>query len=378
MKKYLMLFSIALIISLNSSGQFGNRRMRGTEVAEIGFSINVDTASLNAKSVDLGNIIIQIKPTNPSLLDNLFYNSLNLNGAYSYSYFDSSREKYFFKRKRRRGGKFKTDEELLIEGAKWLLNSDIITDEIFEDIYQDIQPENDSNDLGINSSNRKGYNPYFIGDKYLSTYEIVLTNKTNKIQFLDEVLQLKTNDIVLQPLSNSQILSFQKTGAKIADIEVLERFNYSNNIAIPPNSEVKKYMAFLPVDINNNTVELFITTEDKTHMLRWNFDTNKKFINEKYFYYALQISHDFGVPGYEFYHLSESVDAYVDEDILYINKEDINKPIKIFCYCKSYSFSNLYYGTVEIKAADYLDFEKNRRSEIELESEKIDDISQKR
>ena len=377
MKKLLFLITITLLLSLDSKGQFGSRRMRGIEVEETGFSVNVDTTTLFTKSIDIGDIKIQIIPLDPSKLDDQFYNQFNLNGQFSYSYYDASREKYFFQRIKKRIYKFKTDSEYIVEGAKWLVNNDIISEEIYNKIYQELVSENDSTGTEVLGTNKSAYNPYNLGDKYLNTFRLDITNKTNTVQQLDAIFQLVTNNTSLTSLSNSQILGFQKDGAKIADIEALERYNYSKNIFIPPNSELKKYIAFLPININNGNVELFVTSEGKTQKLDWNFNINKQYFNEKYFYYALEVSND-QYPDYAFYNVSGVSDAYIDDDILYINKEDINKPIKIFCYCKSSSFDNLYYGTIDIKAIDYLDLNRNRRSEIKLGLEKIEEVKKRR
>ncbi|HYQ59126.1 MAG TPA: hypothetical protein VEP89_17410, partial [Draconibacterium sp.] len=233
--------------------------MRGIEVEEIGYTISVDTTTLIAKSFNVDGVKVQIQPIDASSLNNLFYDSYNLNGKFSYSYYDSSREKYFFKKIRRRD-KYKTDTEYLIEGARWLQDNDLISDRLYDDIYAEVLSENDSSEFGGSVMSKSAFNPYYLGDKYLSTFEVLFENTTEEVRTCNTVFLLKTDKSSLEPLSSAAICSFQKQGVNIADIEALERYGYSNNIVVPPNSKITKYMAFLPVDLTSKKIELFFTT----------------------------------------------------------------------------------------------------------------------
>lgn len=373
MKEIAILLTVTCFISLNSNAQFGNRRMRGIELEEKGYTINVDTTTLVPKSILIDGIKMQIQPIDPSSLNDQFYYLYNLNGQYKYSYYDESREKYFFKKNRRRS-KYKTDIEFTIEGANWLLDNDIISDEIFDDINRDLVSQNDSTKSEYPVEKRSSYNPYYLGGKYLSTFDIKFENNTDKAQTLSALMQLSTNNTTLIPLSTAKILSFQRQGASIAHLEALERFNYVDDIIIPPNSVVKKYIAFLPFDLMNNTIELLVSTENESKRMSWNLNIDKKYINERYFYYAIKILNE-SYPYYSYYHINGEVDAHIEDDILYINKEDINNNMSIFCYCRGLSLS---YGTVDFKAIDYLDFDKNKRSSINIELEKIEEVKKRK
>ena len=60
------------------------------------------------------------------------------------------------------------------------LDNDIISEEVFDEIYRELIMEEDSTKMDGSLKQKNWYNPYYLGGKYLSTFELLIENKTEK------------------------------------------------------------------------------------------------------------------------------------------------------------------------------------------------------
>lgn len=409
--KHLRLISLCLFVSLSLSSklsysQLFGQRVRGIEVKELGMRYYTDISGVEIKSLDLDDFTVSLKLVDPAALNNYFYELDRLNGKLEYTVFDASREKFFIKKKRKK--RTKSDSEYLLEGLRWLLQSEKIDDDLYQKIYRDIIATYEDAEAEVETFEFKHeyYNPYFIGDKYLSLFELEITNKSSSSKRFKYNVELTADNNSTLPLSDYEILDFINkyinTGLYIENFTVtdnsasriiesfeqntyskslaLNRVNFKPDMVIPANQKVKKYLSMVPVDNANGKFDIHFIDENTNSKVHWNVVKQRSIVDETYYYYELVLNPNGEGTGYREYEFIEYVngqaDAYIDGDLIFINKNDVGESIEIFCYALS-SGGKLNYGTHTFKASDFIDLTKNRRQEIEYELNEIEGISKK-
>lgn len=401
-----LLFFAFLISTFQSYGQLFGQRVRGVEVLEQGVSYYTDISGVETKSTQINEFEVAVKLVDPASLDDYFYEVDRINGKLQYTVYDTSREKFFHKKKRKK--RTKSDSEFLLEGLRWLLQNDKIDEELYQKIYRDIIETYEEDDSGLETMEFKHefYNPYFIGDKYLSLFKVEITNTSSVPKPFNSNIVLNTNNTSLEPLSDEEILQYIEdyvnidlymsfpykvedvTNAIISVIQenkyskslILNRYNFQSGFLVPANSTVSKYVAVVPIDNTNGQFDMNFVDEDTSKKLHWEVEKQRSILNETYYYYELVLNAETSGNSYKEYEFIEYVngqaDAYLDEDLLYVNRTDTNKEIEVFCYAMT-SSNKLNYGCFKFKASDYFDLKKNRRQEIEYELTEIEGIQKK-
>lgn len=379
MKKILLPSFFVLLFFLDGHSQFNSLKMKEVEVTETGYSIVIDSLSMTDKRLNWNNIELQIKPIDPISLNTTLPKALALSGKYSYNYYNTSREAYFLKRKRPSISKLKSEQEMLLEGLEWLFENEKVDEALYNKIYADLNKENDDSSENGNDENlQRLLNPYFTGNKYLHVFKLTLINTSNLPQKFDAVLQLRSEGSMLESLTSDQILDFQEKPGKEYRAELLERYNLKRVETIPPKTSVSKYFAFMPIDLRKGAFDLFVSSLSESQKLSWEFNVAENTIDKKYFYYELIIgSAAASSISNEYIYIQTDADYFLDGRKLFINKEDITKPIRIFHYGISI-MDNLYYSNGEIKASDYLDFSKSKRANIKLDFAEIEGIRKRK
>ncbi len=374
MKKYLV-FLLLTIIAINSQAQ---RKIKKLEVEEIGFNVKLNFKP-EINELSYNDLKLTITPQSTSDLNDKFLNESNLNGKLEYSHYEKSRNSYFLKKRKRKHEK--SDYEFLLAGVDWLLDNDKIITEEFDELVRQIVLNYDLNTGReiYNSQRIISCNPYYIKNKYLNTYEIVITNTSNSYKIFNSNLLIETGNLLLNPISSVDLIEqLEQCGLLNQNkIQTINRYNLPNEIVIPPNSKIIKYFSTVPIDYNNH--ELKISFQGLNKKFKWTIEKQHNKFDDKYIFFELENTwyyDDFSSEsGTNFYLVKSSGDIFFTNDVVYIGENNLNEEFELISI--SLYSDKIYFAKTKIKGIDVVDLEKYRRKPILIKTAKIDELKKK-
>jgi hypothetical protein len=364
------------VLLLSCFTTFSQRKLKVDEVEEIGFVAKTEFKPVTKTSFSYKGLDVSITPISPQELDTQFERAEGFDGRSSYTYYEKSRELFFLKNKKK--FRFKSDAEFLVEGLEWLIDKEMITDEIYNGLYTEIFTY-DSSSRNQTVSN---FNPYSLSGKYLSVFRIDYANNTNEPVEINMNIQVVTGNEALNCLEPQDILNlYVADEAPYKDrLENLMRFDNHYLRSIPANSKISTYFSTLPIDNTSDAVEIIIPN---IATLKWSLQNNRNDINKKYLFYELNLLIQDGqtplTSGVHYTLKTENNDeVYVDYDKLYISSNFLaqGKHVKLFVY--TLDNDKLYYSkNVEINPWDYIDLDKKHRKRVKIDMTEIKDLRKK-
>ena len=269
---------IAILILSTISG-YGQRKLKKLEVEEQGFNINMKFQPVVDKMTFKG-LTINVTPISADELNTLFLEESFFNGKFNYSNYKRSRESYFLKKNR--GKRKKSDLEFFFEGINWLYDNDKIDKAEYDDLEKQIIYHFDEKyaELYYSNSEITNANPYYFNGKYLNVFKVKISNPTASHITLDKDLIVENGNTLLSQIS-SRVLFKQLDSIDLLNLNksmTLERHNLYRGVIIPPNSEVEKLLAVLPIDFNHPMLNM--SMDGASTKLSWEIIKDKKTINE--------------------------------------------------------------------------------------------------
>lgn len=374
-KDLLVIFFISIALISNAQ-----RKIKKTEVIEEGFSVNM-TFKPTIDEISVDGMNFKITPISPDKINTLFLRENRLNGKFNYSHYEKNRNSYFLKKRKRK--REKSDFEFLLDGAYWLLNNDIINQLEYDKLEKQIIYSYDVADARIryDRDNIISSNPYYINNRYLSVFKIEISNSTKERRLFDKNILVSVGTNVFTPLSPS-FISNELIRCNLMNTEKafsLERNNMSSAFYIPADTKVIKYFSIMPINYNNDKIEISFSNLDKT--FKWEIIKDETIINKTYTFYEFQTYWEYsGFPsqlGDEYSLIkSKSSSVYLNNGDIYIDENNLTDNFEVLTL--SLYNDNLYYGRINnIKGIDYLKKKKNKRERIVLNTEKISHLKKK-
>lgn len=375
-----ILITLILILGLTTIG-LSQRKLKKLDINEEGLSIKTQFQPLKDK-IDLNGLSIKITPTSADNL-NLQFSLLNqMNGKFDYSFFEKSRDSYFLKKQRPR--RDKTDLEFLIEGLEWLVDSEKITDNEYNELFRLIYSSyvSESNSDPTEAERIISSNPYYLGSSYMNVFKIEFTNSTNNsinfsesllVKSGEELLSSLSSDFLREELSKLNLLNFNKS-------LILERYNLEKSTLIPATSTITKYFAIPPLRIETDLLDIHLATAN--HRFSWKIDRIQNKIQREYSFYELAMlfkASDLTLDGsnYSILGKNSKAIAYLGDRKIFINSENSDTPIEILTI-SIYNDYIYFSRKADLKAANYIDLTKLKRSYISIESEKLVEIRRRK
>lgn len=360
---------ISLTISV-----YGQRKIKKSEVVEIGFNVSLQFVPI-ASSITNNGLNIKVTPISPPELNERFLMESGYNGKFEYSYYQKSRDTYFFsKRKKNRE---KSDAEFLLEGLDWLMENEKISENEAKELYDQIAFKFSEGPIESFSNSLTLTNPYFIADKYLSLFRIEIENTTNTFKKLDNKILVESGSSLLTPLESESIIWLLNESNKMNTDKALtlERYNLKTNSILPPNSKIEKYFAVLPIDYNNEYLN--ISFEGFDTKIKYNVIKKEKSLNMKYTFYNFLIDWYYSDTKYNMGHNfcivnNTTSNIYLLNNELFISEETIGQEYEVILFAIYYD--KLYFGRQKIKGLDFLNKEKNTRKNIPIKADHIVEI----
>ena len=365
---------IAILILSTISG-YGQRKLKKLEVEEQGFNINMKFQPVVDKMTFKG-LTINVTPISADELNTLFLEESFFNGKFNYSNYKRSRESYFLKKNR--GKRKKSDLEFFFEGINWLYDNDKIDKAEYDDLEKQIIYHFDEKyaELYYSNSEITNANPYYFNGKYLNVFKVKISNPTASHITLDKDLIVENGNTLLSQIS-SRVLFKQLDSIDLLNLNksmTLERHNLYRGVIIPPNSEVEKLLAVLPIDFNHPRLNM--SMDGASSKLSWEIIKDKKTINELYTFYELELKwkNDYDI---KFSILSGNTNSvFLDENEVFVGDRNVSNLFGIFTI--ALDGNNLYYGrNTNLKGSDFIDNVKNRRKTISLDLQKIEELKKK-
>jgi len=368
-----LLISIAIL-------SFGQRRIKKLEVDENGYGTNITLTPIKDE-IKLNGLEIKIIPLSADELNSKFIRESSLNGKFEYSYYDKSRNSYFLKKRKKK--REKSNFEFLYEGVEWLLDNEKIDQHEYDELVKKIiyHFDKSAGDEIYSTNQIISCNPYFIQDRYLSTFKIEISNTTQSHLTFNEPIIIQNGNSIYEPLSADFIKDLlQKSNLLNIDKSfVLERHNIKDSILIPPNSSIEKIFAVLPINYIEKFLE--ISFPDSDAKLKFEINKHETIINELYTFYEFNVSWLYSMTesysGKKFSILkSNPSSVFLGYNELFIGEKNLNEDFEVFTLALYDEY--LYYGrNSNLKGKDFIDKEKNRRKTITLKLERISDLRKK-
>lgn len=369
-----------IIFSLLALAGYSQNDLKIEEVEERGVQSYFQLDQPSRTTTLENGLKVEIIPIDASLLDEVFYQNSEYSGQYQYNHFTKDRINHFLQKKKRRKHYLKSEDEFLYEGLYHLLDNDEIDERVYEMFEFEISLGEDENEeYTIYTSNRKQiFNPYFLDDGYFNVFQVKIMNENptpveNNLRF-----HVFNGGEDFNALSSSEISSFYALdrSRSLLRLENLKRANLSEIEEFPGYSEVSKYIAVQPLNLNDGNLKVTISDSKSTSKLDWQAEVKKSRIQKTYKYYEIRLKPSSGAFR-SYYVLGEgSDDIYIVNNMLYVKEADIDKPIELYYY--GMKKRKLYFGKVEnLLPSKYLDFSKRKRDKIKFKTDDIDEIKRK-
>lgn len=366
MKKILL---ILLFIPLVGFGQ--SRKIKVVEINEKGYEVDIQFSPIVEK-VSNEKLSISILPISANILNDKLNIYNELNGKLGYSKYSNSISSYIIKRQNKKGVLVRDDFEMLDIAIDTLRNKNNITEveygklkrQIYQYFFQEIDYETNKFDRSISS------NPYYIDGRYLSVFEIEITNLTDKTQIFDSEINITASTDKLKPISKEKLVTLLEYDTKlnIDKLFSIERIHLPKVVEVPSNSKVRYYFACLPINFNSKFVKIQIVGFET--QFEWKINNNYTSLNKLNKYYEFNISHNFRKTDYLleliFIEVNDSENSLIyDGSQILINQNSINKEIEVIGL---FLLENsVFFGRNKISGAKYLDFNKKRREKIPID-----------
>ena len=372
MKINLIVSVFLLFLSIQIVGQ---RKIKKLEVNEKGFKIEMKFETVKDKMSHNG-LIIHVVPISAEELSPVFQQESFYNGKFNYSHYEKSRKSYFLKKKR--GKRKKSDLEFFLDGLDYLLDNEMINKSEYDNLEKKMLYYYDEEFAKTHYSSNliEGLNPYILNGKYLNLFKVKFCNPTNKIITFQDDFVINNGDLQLNSLSSEYITD--RLDREVLNVSkklsALERHNYSKGLSVPPNSEVEKLIAVLPINFNFPSLKLAIT--NNSEVMSWKIEKNEDSFDDNYSFYELplrsKIAYDIGFTIL----IDDSENIFKDTNKIFIGQQNLNTNFELLTI--AIGRNTLYFSrTADLKGADYIDDQKNRRKSIYFNVSKIEDVKRK-
>lgn len=366
MKSNVVIF-VLIFLSLSVSGQ---KKIKKLEINETGFEVIIkyDTT---VNRLTCGGLELIITPVSGNDLNDKFNTESSLSGQFKYSYIEKSAESYFLKYKKIK--REKTDFEFYVEGLNWLIEREQLTDDEYNRLYLEIfyqytdTPKPSTDYL----ENKTQGNPYFIDGKYLSIFRIEIINNSSEFKYFDNEIVVESGMTSLIPVTKDFLIRELERDGSINSLKsfILERYNLEENTIIPPQSKIVKYFATLPIDYRDESCK--VALEGCQENLEFKIEKSERSLDRNYVYYAFNIQWLYGATpstkGETFVILSHVQDRNYYLDLnkeLYVAESELNNVLTVITLSQ---FQNmLYFRRIKVSPSTWIDFEKNKRTEIPI------------
>ena len=331
-------------------------------------------------------LIIKVTPVNPPELDELFYEKSLANGQLQYKDYDQSKNDYFIKKKKKRQKAEKTNTEMLMELAEILLENSKITEEQYNKVKLSVENRKTEAEPEIESNIPIAINPFYLNKKYLSVYQLTIENLTAKPIIFDEEINLLFGGKLYSRYSTQEVLDLYKIENinNFSKISLLINENLSENILVPAGVTFPKYICTEPIKYEAGKLSLIISSSTNSATANWDIDISTNEIEKTYTYNVF----DFYITsntGLDFSNMSDddgvlisftdNVDFHLLGQKLYVNQDDLEKPIDfiaLFIY-----LDNAYFTFTQVVPQTYLDINKKRTEDIEIETIRTEKVKRK-
>ncbi|MBK7568926.1 MAG: hypothetical protein IPI31_13980 [Bacteroidetes bacterium] len=331
-------------------------------------------------------LIIKVTPVNPPELDELFYEKSLANGQLQYKDYDQSKNDYFIKKKKKRQKAEKTNTEMLMELAEILLENSKITEEQYNKVKLSVENRKTEAEPEIESNIPIAINPFYLNKKYLSVYQLTIENLTAKPIIFDEEINLLFGGKLYSRYSTQEVLDLYKIENinNFSKISLLINENLSENILVPAGVTFSKYICTEPIKYEAGKLSLIISSSTNSATANWDIDISTNEIEKTYTYNVF----DFYITsntGLDFSNMSDddgvlisftdNVDFHLLGQKLYVNQDDLEKPIDfiaLFIY-----LDNAYFTFTQVVPQTYLDINKKRTEDIEIETIRTEKVKRK-
>lgn len=370
---------IALIalLSIVINDLYAQGRLKELVVEESGWNFSVElTKQFNTAHFD--GLDINIEVVSPDSLNALFLEQTNNDGRLNYTYFNRSRKSYFLKK--RKPKKEKSSNEFFLEGIEWLLDEDKISiseyetfGELIDDYYNpdDVKERKDLSRYVL-------ANPFYIDNRYLAVFSIDFVNTTNSHIRFDKQLYVESGDVLQSNLSASEVVDRLKLSGQFNQdkFQNLAMYYLPNSFVIPPSSTVKKYFAVDPFDYDFD--KLKVSFDGLTKKFVWDVDLVKSSFSDSYKYYALSLNYTydgFSQDEKKFIIYKGDDEIVMVGNTLYVPVDLLNSKVEIITISESYG--KMYFGRFLFTPSEYLDLNKLRRTEVDVNLSKMYEIKKK-
>ena len=361
MKIYLIISIVFL--SLNMQAQ---KKIKKLDVQEKGIIVKISFEPIE-NEFDTDSLIIKIDPLSANSLNSTFLYESYLNGKFNYSHFDSNRDSYFLKMKRKKW-QSKSDYQLIMEGLEQLLDSVLISKSEFNTIKKDIIDYYSKTGNQFKEDKIITSNPFYIGNRYLSVFKLELTNTTQRYLIFNKKIIVQ-NINTIRPYTSEKIKGLL-TMNKIMNQEkaiVLDKYYLPKTVIIPPNTKVEYLFATPPIDYGKKILKISLT--NIKHEFIWNVIKNEKKIDNLFSYYEIGIDwyfDDFEHDPEVIFSLanSKTIPAYFSSGSIFIQDDGVNEKVNLLAIL-IYE-NHVFFVRKTIYPNQYIDFIKGRRKRIKL------------
>ena len=326
-------------------------------------------------------LIIKVTPVNPPELDESFYKTILANGQLEYKNYEQSKNDYFIRKSKKKQKEEKSNTEMLLELAEILYERKTITEEQYSSAKKSIENRNSEASPEIDANIPIAMNPYYLNKKYLSVFEITLENPTTKPILFDEEINILLGSKLYSRYSTQEVLELYKVENinNFAKISLLTNENLPETILVPSGVIFSKYICTAPIEYETGPLTLIISSLTNSTRANWDVNISTNQIEKTYIYnvFDFKVTSNTGLAITDITSVdgvllqsSDSVDFHLSNQKLYVNREDLDKPIIIIALL--IYIDNAYFAVTTITPKEYIDIDKKRTLDIDIETRSID------
>jgi hypothetical protein len=189
----------------------------------------------------------------------------------------------------------------------------------------------DGTSVDEESINRPTFNPYFVNEKYLSVFKLVITNQgDNKESISINSLFIQNGDEQLLPIKTKQLASYHKDAIRP---DMARRLNLPNDLVIFPGDTIVKYVAIDPISVSKGSFRLRYDLDEKFIEYEYTVAIKTRATEETKYKYTFK-SDDFEYGYYinRYYFVLEMPDSSIVplvENSIYLPKKYITKNVNV-------------------------------------------------
>lgn len=211
-----------------------------------------------------------------------------------------------------------------------------ISNALMEKHFGDVVGNNGTEEkISFNFDNN--YNPYFIRDKYLSVFRIIIKNETNETikKSMSEIYFYSNNEL-LKPLSINQLKDFYSSNE--GKILQLLRLNLPDEIFIPAQKEIVRYIAFHPINSNENVqFEIIMEKQNASFKINEIVDV-QNIVKERIIFQGVQDSETESVPKKSYIIQMENGEIiFLKNNDFFLEKKSFSEIKNAFAIFENYS-----------------------------------------